>query len=98
MEMRDEILTSASAQQVVTSGHQVSELQDNEFNWEHPNLKMDAVSKPGIDIIFSLSSFNELEMGSVAANFFLPDDEEDKENSLRPSTTPVSERSSRPPL
>ena len=47
MELRDEVLSSVSAQDLDTSSYQVSELEDIEFNWENSQLDMDAVFRPG---------------------------------------------------
>ena len=52
-EMRDEVLSSAGAQDVDTSSYQVSDLEDIEFNWENSQLDMNAVFRPGIDTLFS---------------------------------------------
>ena len=49
MEMRDEVLSSVGAQDLDTSGYQVSDLEDLEFNWENSQLDMDAVFRPSID-------------------------------------------------
>ena len=76
------------------SGYQVSDLEDIEYHWEDPDLSMDAVSRPTIDIHFSHSNFKVSEMGSLAGKLNLIDKEEDKKKT--PPTTPVSERPIRP--
>ena len=48
--MRDEVLSNA--QDIETSRHQMSDLEDIEFQWEHPDLSMDAVFRPVIDTLF----------------------------------------------
>ena len=98
-EMRDEILSSVSAQEGLdTSGYQVSaDLDDVEFYWEDDQLDLDAVFRPGIDTPFSPTTFDVLEIGGSAENLFLLNEEEDKENSPSTTTTPVSERPTRPP-
>ena len=75
-----------------TSSYQVSEIEDEEFNWEDSQLDMDAVFRPGIDTPFSLTTFDDLLMvdGSVENPIAL-DEEEDKENAP-PPTTPESVR------
>ena len=93
-EMRDDILSSVGAQDMDTSGYQVSELDDFEFYWEKDQLDVNAVFRRGIDALFSQTAFDDLEMGGSAENPFLLDEEEDKENSS--PTTPVSERPTRP--
>ena len=40
MEMRDEVLSSVGAQDMETSGYQVSELDDVEFHWENDQLAL----------------------------------------------------------
>ena len=52
MEMRDEELSSAGAQELDTSSYQVSDLEDIEFNWENSQLDLDSVFRPGIDTPF----------------------------------------------
>ena len=96
MEMRDEVLSSVGAQDLDTSGYQVSGLEDIEFNWENSHLDIDSVFRPGIDTPFSPTTFDNLSMeGSSAENPIVLDKEEDKE--IAPPTTPVSERPTEPP-
>ena len=91
MEMRDEVLSSVGAQHVDTSSYQVSDLEDIEFNWEIPQLDMDAVFRPGIDNPFSPSTFDGFLMGDGSVeNPIVLDEEEDKENT--PPSTPESVR------
>ena len=52
MEMRDEVPSSVGVQDLDTSSYQGSDLEDLEFNWENPQLDMDAVFSPGIDALF----------------------------------------------
>ena len=88
--MRDEVLSSVSAQDMDTNGYQVSDLDDIECHWEDPDFNMNAVFRPGVDISVSLSTFNDFEMGLVTENPFLID-EEQHEVKFHPSpTTPVS--------
>ena len=95
-EMRDEVLSSVGAQEMDTTGYQVSaELDDVEFYWENDQLDVDAVFRTGIDTLFSPTAFDDFELGGSAENPILPDEEEYKENSL-PTTTPASERPTRP--
>ena len=95
--MRDEVLSSVGAQDMDTSGYQVSaDLDDVEFYWENDQLDIDAVFRPGIDTPFSPTAFDNLDMGSSAENPILLDEGEDKDNSP-PTRTPVSERPTRPP-
>ena len=64
MEMRDEVLSCAGAQDLDTSSYQVPDLEDIEFNWEKSQL--DAVFRPGIDTHFSPTTVGDLSMeGSV---------------------------------
>ena len=96
--MRNEILSSVGAQNMDTSGYQVTDLDDFEFYWE--NRQLVSVLRPGINASFSASTFNVFGTGSMTENPILNDDEQDKENSPPPthSTTPVSVRPSQPPL
>ena len=96
IEMREEVLSSVGAQDLDTSGYQVSDLEDIEFNWEDSQLDMDAVFRPGIDIPFSPTTIDDLSMEGTVENPILLDEEQDKENAS-PPTTPESVRPSEPP-
>ena len=96
MEMRDEVLSSEGAQDLDTSSYQVSDLEDREFNWENSQLEMDAGFRPGLDIPFSPTIFDDLSMEGSVENPIVLDEEEDKENAPPPST-PESVRSTDPP-
>ena len=98
-ELRDEVLSSVGAQEGLdTSGYQVSgDLDHVEFYWENDQLDVHAVFRPSLDIPFSPTAFDDLELGCSEENPILLDEEEDKENSAPPTTTPVSERPTRLP-
>ena len=92
-EMKEEVLSSVVAKDMDTSGYQVSaDLDEVELYWESDQLGVDAVFRPVIDTPFSPTAFNDMELGGSAENAILLDGEEDKENSLPPERTPVSER------
>ena len=96
--MREEVLSSAGAQDSDTKGYELSDLEDIKFSWKDPAVDMDSVYRPGIVTQFSPSIFDEFQMeGSTAANPILFDDEEDKENSAPTTTTPESERATERP-
>ena len=100
-EIRDEVLSSVAAQEGLdTGGYQVSAaaaLADVEFYWENDQLDVDAVFRPTIDFAFSPTAFDALEMGGSAENPILLDEEAHIENSPPiTTTTPVSERPTRP--
>ena len=96
MDMRDQVLPSVGAQDLDTSSYQVYELEDVEFNWENPQLDMDAVFRPGIDTPFSPTTFDDLFMVDRSVeNLIVLDEEEDKKNT--PPTTPESVRPTEPP-
>ena len=88
--MRDEVISSVGAQDVDTSGYQVSDLEDVDIHSENDRLNVDAVFRQGLDTPFSQTAFKDLEVGRAAENPILLDKEENKENS--PPTTPDSER------
>ena len=67
---------------------------DVDFFWE--NDQMVSLFQPGIETPFSLLVFSYFEMGAMAENPVLIDQEQDKENSA--PTTPVSERPAQPHL
>ena len=48
-EMRDEVLPSVGAQDMDTSAYQVSDLDDDEFDWEKNQLDVNAVFRPFIE-------------------------------------------------
>ena len=79
--MREEVLSSAGAQDTDTSGYELTYLKDIEFNWGDPAKDMDSVCRPGINIPLSPSIFDEFQMGSTTANTIIVDDEEDREKS-----------------
>ena len=95
MDMRDEVLSSVGAQDLDTSSYQVSDLEDIEFNWENPQLDMDAVFRASRDTPFSPTVFDDLLMGDGSVeNPIVLDEEEDKANA---PTTPESVRPNEPP-
>ena len=98
MKWGDEVLSSVGAQEGLDrSGYQVSaDLDDVEFYWENDQLEVDALFRPGIDTPFSPTAFDDLELAGSAENPILLDKEEDKENSPPTTTTPLSERLTRP--
>ena len=91
MEMWDEVFSSVGAQYMDTSGCQVSDLDDSEFDQEDPDLKMDAVLRPGLDNPCSPSTFNDFEIGLMVETPILFDKEQGKENSHPLPKTPVFE-------
>ena len=95
IELRDEVLSSMGAQDMVTSSYQVSDLEDIEFNWENSQVEVDAVFGPGTDTTFSLTTFDDLSMEGSVENPIVLDKDEDKENSPLPST-PKSIRPTEP--
>ena len=100
--MRDEILSSVGAQEGLDRRrYRVSvDMEEVEFYWENDQLDVHAVFRPGIDTPFQPSAFDDLEMGGSAENPNLLDEEEDLEISpptRTTTTTPVSERPTRPP-
>ena len=95
-EMR-EVLSSVGVHDLDTSGYQVSDLEDIEFNWQNSQLDMDAVFRPGRDTPFSSTTFDDLLMGDGSVeNSIVLDEEEDIENAPSP-TAPESVRPTEPP-
>ena len=78
-----------------TSGYQVSDLDLVDLYWGKDQLDVDIVFRPGIYTPYPSSTFNDFEMGSIAENLNLSDQEEDKDTSPPPNT-PVSERPTHP--
>ena len=92
MEMRDEVLSTVGAQDMDTSGYQVSDLEDIDFHWEAPELNLDPLFRPSIDTPFSISTAIDFEMDSLAENPNASEEVKRREISIPPlSTTPVSE-------
>ena len=96
MEMRDEVLSSVGAQDLDTRSYQVSDLEDIEVNWEKSQLDMNAMFRPGINTLFSPTTFDDLSMEGSVENPIVLDDKEGKENTP-PPTTPESVRPTEPP-
>ena len=95
--MTEEVLSSVGAQDLDTSSYQVSDLEDIEFNWKNSQLDMDRVFGPGIDTLFSPTTFDDFSMGiGSVENPIVLDVVEDKENAP-PPTTPESVRPTEPP-
>ena len=69
-EMRDEVLSSAGAQDMDTSGCQVSDLDVIEFYWENDHLDLGAVFRTGLDTPFPPSTIIKFEIGSMAESRF----------------------------
>ena len=62
MELRDEVLSSVSTQDMDTSWYRTSDLDNFEFHCENSQLDVDAVFRPGLDTHFSPTAFGDLEM------------------------------------
>ena len=96
LEMRDEVISSVGAQDVVTSGYQVSDLDDVDFYWRNDQPDVDAVLRQGIQTLFSHSIFNNFEMGFMTEKPIPTDKRHDKEITPPHPTTPVSDRPAQP--
>ena len=94
--IRDEVFSTVGAQEMNTSGYQLSDVEDIEGHWEDLDLNMYAVFRLGMNNPFSHSTCKVFEIGSVAENLILLNDQEDKEKSPGPETTLVSERPNEP--
>ena len=97
-----EVLSTVGAQDLETSSYQKSDLEDIDFNWENSQLYMYAMFRPGLDTLFSPTTFDDLLMGDGSVeNPIVLDEEEDKENapllttseSVRPTEPPRLQRS-----
>ena len=98
MEVRNEVLSSVGAQDMDTSGYQVSDPDNVDFYYKNDQLDVDAVIRAYKDTPFFPSTFNAFEMGSKAEIPILINEEQDRKNSPPPHlpTTPVSERTIQP--
>ena len=98
MEIRDKMLSIVQAQDLDTSGYQVSYLDNVELYSENDQLDVDAVFRPGIDAPFPPQLLSILRWLQRLKNPILIDEDQDKENSSPPPTTPVSERPTQLPV
>ena len=73
-----------------TTVYQLFDLEVIGFCWEDTVLSMDAALWPIKVTLFSPSTSSEFELGSMAENQLLIDEEQDKENSPALPSTPVS--------
>ena len=96
LEMRDEVLSSVGAQDMDTSGFQVSDLKDVECHWENDHLDVGAIFRPGVDTVLSHSNFNVSDIRSMDENAILIEIKHDKEKAPPLPTTPISERPTQP--
>ena len=80
--MWNEVLSSVGAQDMDTSGFQVSDLDDAEFYWKNDQLELGAVFGPGINTRTSPTAFGDLEMWISGENPILLEHEEDRETLL----------------
>ena len=62
-ELREDVRASAGAQDMDTSGYELSVLEKIEIFWENPEVDLDAVLRPSIGTPVSPTAFNDLEMG-----------------------------------
>ena len=92
MEMRDELLSRVSAQDMNSSGYRKCGLEDNEYFWQYPDLNIDAVFRQSKDTHSSTSTFKNFHVGLMSENPILIDEEQDNENFPSPATTAFSWR------
>ena len=89
-ELREEILSSAGAQDMDTADYDVSELYNNELLSANPQLEVDGAFRPGFDTPVSPKTFDSLEMWGSVENPIRFDNEENEE--YWPPTNPLSKR------
>ena len=77
-EMQDEVRASVGDHDV-SSNFDPSDMDDIQFHCENPNVEMDAVCRPGIDIPFSPSLFENCPVAGSAEYPKEIDDELDKQ-------------------
>ena len=85
-ELKDGVRSGVGAQDMDTSGYQISGLNYVDLYWKNDQLDVDAVFRPGIDTPCSPTAFDDLEIVGSAENPILLDDEEEKENFLTTTT------------
>ena len=94
--MKEDVLASAGAQDVESSGYELSELEDIKLFWENPQVEWDAVFRPRIGTLFSPTAFNDLEMGVVGSSEYHIVLAEEKDKAYFPEATSMSERLTEP--
>ena len=72
-EMRDKVLSSVDAQDLDTSSYQLTDLEDKKFNRERSQLEV--MFRPGIDIPFFPTTFDDLSMEGSVENPIVLDEE-----------------------
>ena len=72
------VFSTVGARELDTSGSQSFDLGEIEFHWEDPGSNVETVSRPSLETLFSLSTFNKFEMNSVVENPILIEHKEDK--------------------
>ena len=82
--MKEVVFASAGAQDMDTSGYELSDLVNIAFVWKNPQIELDAVSRPGMSTPFSPTAFNDLEKGERGSlkNPIVVDEVEDKEKTV----------------
>ena len=65
MEMRDQVLSIVDAQNMDTTGYQLCDLENIDFQWEYLDFNNDAAFRPGTGTPFFPSNFNSTEVGSI---------------------------------
>ena len=66
--MKNEAILNEGAQEIDTSGYEVSDLDNVEISWENDQLDVDAVFTRGFDNPFSPRAFDDLEIECSAEN------------------------------
>ena len=79
------------AQDMDTSGCEVSDLSDVDFYWENDQLNVYVVFRPSIDTPFSASTFNGFELGAMAENPISVDEEQHKRTLLQNFRSPSNQ-------
>ena len=74
MEIRDKVLPGVGAQDMNSSGYQVSDVDDIDFFWESERVDVEDVYIPRIDTLFSPTAFDNLRMAGSTENPLLLDE------------------------
>ena len=77
IELRDDLLSSVGAQDKDRNGNHMSDLDDAELYWENDQMDVYAVFRPGIETPFPHSTLDDFDMGSMAENPNLIQEEQD---------------------
>ena len=76
-----------------TSGYELSDLDEIDFLWKNPQLKLNSAMRPRIDFPYFPLAFDSLELGESVENPILLVNEEEKEKNRHPQIATLKTQS-----